>query len=693
MSRQGRKSAAQTPAPQKERVYGSDKNPVGSAASQQSASKIQLSESITNALKKKVEDYNERHKKKVSLATAKAVMRRGMGAYSKSHRPTITGGAPNSRQAWGYARFNKFLKKKSGEPVKKAYVQDDDLLAKGGQIKKLSPEQIKLVKSASFKKWFGDWEKEKLNKFDQEGDLTNLSVTEDGTPRLWYHARYGDFSKFQKDTAYFATTEDYAEQYGSVTKEFFVKCRKTLNLGYVKPDLAYTFDILADEIVRQGGKKEGKDYEMLKSNYEKLSDENSAFLMWEYFTQYNPWIKYWNGWLGKYFDSVYYQELGKRTKNNRGWMRGPILYIFGENIASRIKLADGSNKTFDPNNPDIRYDMGAELPVGKLAKGMNLSQVAAHHGLSAEHLKAELNNGIQTELEHTDDPAIARAIALDHLYEDPGYYTKLKKIEKPVTKERVSSAIKSVLDSPNKSAERASLWKRLQDKRASMADGGEFIDNLDDYLKDNVYKDPNKSSRWRVKGNNYTYSSKKEASMVAERVFQRELFARKNPRNNSQMAEGGNVIDANGVETNDGKKGGYFKGRSHAEGGIKAFNVDTNTPIEVEGDEVIITKKAVRDPKKRSFEGQMLTNREILSKINQSGGGVAFDKGGETEDCGCNEYESGGTADIDLQMLSCKDIENLNDGLLKLNAQAPHLYDNIIEVLVHLKKLQIIQNC
>lgn len=626
MSRQGRKSAAQTPAPQKERVYGSDKNPVGSAASQQSAAKIELSEKITSSLKKKVEDYNERHKKKVSLATAKAVMRRGMGAYSKSHRPTITGGAPNSRQAWGFARFNKFLKKKSGEPVKKAYVQDDDLLAKGGQIKKLSPKQIKLVKSASFKKWFGDWEKEKMNRFDSEGDLTNLSVTEDGTPRIWYHARYGDFNQFQKDTAYFASTEDYADQYGSVTKEFFVKCKKTLNLGYVKPDLAYEFHILADEIVRQGGKKEGKDYELLKSNYSKLSGDNSAFLMWEYFTQYNPWIEHWNGWLGKYFDSVYYQELGKRTKNNRGWRRGPILYIFGKDIASRVKLADGTNTTFDSKNNDIRYDMGAELPVGKLAKGMNLSQVAAHHGLSAENLKSELNDGIKTELEHTDDPAIARAIALDHLYEDPEYYTKLKQIEKPKTKERYSSAIKSVLESPNKSVQRAALWKRLQDKRSS-------------------------------------------------------------------MAEGGNVIDANGVETNDGKKGGYFKGRSHAEGGIKAFNVDTNTPIEVEGDEVIITKKAVRDPKKRNFEGQMLTNREILSKINQSGGGVAFDKGGKTDDCGCGSYENGGEAQSDIEMLSCKDIEVLKDGLLKLNAQAPYLYDHVIEILVHLKKRQIIQNC
>lgn len=118
MKRRGRKSAAQTPAPQKERVYGSAKNPVGSAASKTSASKIQLSDAIVKTLEDKRNDFNEKHPtKKVSLATLKAVMRRGMGAYSKSHRPTITGGAPNSRQAWGFARVNKFLKKYAGQHV------------------------------------------------------------------------------------------------------------------------------------------------------------------------------------------------------------------------------------------------------------------------------------------------------------------------------------------------------------------------------------------------------------------------------------------------------------------------------------------------------------------------------------------------------------------------------------------------
>ena len=82
---------------------------------------------------------NEKNpKKKISVPTAKAVVRRGMGAYSGSYRPTIKGGKPNSRTAWGIARLNAFLRKKSGSKtangvvsssiIKKVYIQDNDLL-------------------------------------------------------------------------------------------------------------------------------------------------------------------------------------------------------------------------------------------------------------------------------------------------------------------------------------------------------------------------------------------------------------------------------------------------------------------------------------------------------------------------------------------------------------------------------------
>jgi len=42
----------------------------------------------------------------------------------------------------------------------------------------------------------------------------------------------------------------------------------------------------------------------------------------------------------------------------------------------------------------------------------------------------ELRQGIRHEMEHTDDPQVAVEIALDHLTEDPQYYTNLKDLEK-----------------------------------------------------------------------------------------------------------------------------------------------------------------------------------------------------------------------------------------------------------------------
>lgn len=133
------KRLAQTPSPKKEQIYGSKTNRKGSSASPKEASSIVFSESLTKSIENKVKEYNSKNQRnKISLAVAKAVVRRGLGAYSKTHRPTISGGAPNSRTAWGLARLSAFMRKKSGSQdangsvskrmIRKSYVQDDDLM-------------------------------------------------------------------------------------------------------------------------------------------------------------------------------------------------------------------------------------------------------------------------------------------------------------------------------------------------------------------------------------------------------------------------------------------------------------------------------------------------------------------------------------------------------------------------------------
>jgi len=103
---------SKTAAPLKDRIKGSKVNKPGSAAG---PGKIEFSETINKSIKTIIKDTP------VNFTTAKAVVRRGFGAYSTSHRPGI------SRTAWGLARLKTLIKKVKGQPVKKAYTQDDDL--------------------------------------------------------------------------------------------------------------------------------------------------------------------------------------------------------------------------------------------------------------------------------------------------------------------------------------------------------------------------------------------------------------------------------------------------------------------------------------------------------------------------------------------------------------------------------------
>jgi hypothetical protein len=87
--------------------------------------------------------------------------------------------------------------------------------------------------------------------------------------------------------------------------------------------------------------------------------------------------------------------------------------------------------------------------------------------------------------------------------------------------------------------------------------------------------------------------------------------------------------DGKTVKLSTSKKGGYAVGAAHGpEGGIKGEVGTEKKPIEFEGDEIIITKKAARDNTLHEFEGKQMTKRQILSAINVDAGGVSFAKGG-----------------------------------------------------------------
>jgi HK97 family phage prohead protease len=120
---------ADAPAPPKDQVTGSDKNPVGSAKAPASGKTIELSEAIETGLANKAKEHNDavgdNPAKRATVGMLRTVFRRGAGAFSTSHRPGIT------RDQWSYARVNAFLYLlRNGRPENAKYIGDNDLLPK-----------------------------------------------------------------------------------------------------------------------------------------------------------------------------------------------------------------------------------------------------------------------------------------------------------------------------------------------------------------------------------------------------------------------------------------------------------------------------------------------------------------------------------------------------------------------------------
>lgn len=84
-----------------------------------------------------------------------------------------------------------------------------------------------------------------------------------------------------------------------------------------------------------------------------------------------------------------------------------------------------------------KKEMSEEILKGGKADKKNLEDIVKKHDKKGHYhkdnmidfLKKQLQKGMKVEMEHTKSKQKAKEIAMDHLYEDPKYYDKLKKIE------------------------------------------------------------------------------------------------------------------------------------------------------------------------------------------------------------------------------------------------------------------------
>jgi hypothetical protein len=185
---------------------------------------------------------------------------------------------------------------------------ESDKFAKGGKVK-LTPEQYKLVHTLAFQDWFGN------------SEITNA----DKEPLTVYHFTNKDFNIFDLSKArtsgfsnlgfWFGSDKNKSKFYGRKEK----KCYLKIENGYYVNDW--------------------NDFEKHIDIYSKTFG-NEANDFREYLIL--------KGYDGVIIENADIDGVGEQT----------IYIVFKP---TQIKLADGTNTTFDSNNPDIRYDEGGNI--------------------------------------------------------------------------------------------------------------------------------------------------------------------------------------------------------------------------------------------------------------------------------------------------------------------------------------------
>jgi hypothetical protein len=99
----------------------------------------------------------------------------------------------------------------------------------------------------------------------------------------------------------------------------------------------------------------------------------------------------------------------------------PSAYASGALVKCRkVGAKNWGNKTneeFIPGGESSKY---GQVSVDDMIEG-----IAEEHGVSVEQIRSQFEMGVEEEMEHAEEELIAQEIALDHLVEDPEYYSKL----------------------------------------------------------------------------------------------------------------------------------------------------------------------------------------------------------------------------------------------------------------------------
>jgi len=212
------------------------------------------------------------------------------------------------------------------------------LIAPNGESSNLTPEQYRLVRTPEFKSWFGDWENDPQN--------ASKVVDENGEPLVVYHFSDSEFNIFELkgvSHGFFFTENKKDDEFSKISVLELLKEGEYPN--WIK------------KLMEQGLSIEKIIEVVNESKYEKVK---SFFLNIKKMYPFS-WVGEVSNesWSTPYFENLYIDKARERDFNGIEFIREKdrkrIIVAFEPN---QIKLADGTNTTFDSNNPDIRFEDG-----------------------------------------------------------------------------------------------------------------------------------------------------------------------------------------------------------------------------------------------------------------------------------------------------------------------------------------------